>query len=581
MIEDDEVSSFYGYKPMAKLPSGGNPQPVNPGFGMTGQPGSGTFPRQPQRPHGNYRQPGNFSGDRRAAQSLRGSRAMVIDPSGRPVYPVPKVPKGLLAGDDAPADRNDRMQPAPYIDDVDIDLNWFSPFQPVWPFGPPYVNYPREWDYPVGVNLDYMPRRFQLYEMLRTLARSWGVLATVKEARIDELVALGWKFVKLEDNGNATSDDPRVKELTEFFRKPDRKHAYPMWLRMILRDRYEIDAASVYIWRNRALNKPYALEPLDGATIKPLVDDSGRIPDFPNPAYQQIIKGLPMNNYTERELVYMPARPRTDLPIYGYSEVEQIMMEATEGVRKTLYMLNFWKEGTIPDVMLGVPDAWTPEQIATWQASFDALLSGNLELKSKIRFIPGGMKPFEMKGSAGELLKSDYDEWITRIICFAFRVMPKPFIKEPVSRANAESEKEQITEQGLQSEMLWIAALINEVVEKGWGYTDIRFQWNQDEEIAATDQATVDTTYLKVGKVTINELRARDGQDPIEGGDVAMVYTGSGAIPLKSLAEGAAIPQQQSGNGDGEDDDPDGDKGAEKAAAGSPFAKRGRRWRGY
>lgn len=577
--EKDDVSPFFGYVPMAKMPSGGNAQPVNPGFGMTGWPGSGTFPRQMPRPGESYRRPGDFTGNQRAAQSLRGSRASVLDPSGQPIYPMPR---GLLAGDDyeAAPDRNGREQPPPYIQDVDIDLNWFSPFQPVWPFGAPYVNYPREWDYPVGVNLDYMPRRFQQYEMLRTLARNWGVLATVKEARIDEMVALDWKFVVKDPvTGRTNKDDPRLPILTEFFRKPDRKHAYPMWMRMIYRDRYEIDAATAYIWMNRAQNKPYAIEPLDGATIKPLVDDSGRIPDFPNPAYQQIIKGLPMNNYTERELVYMPARPRTDLPIYGYSEVEQVMMEATEGVRKTLYMLNFWKEGTIPDVMLGVPEAWTPEQIAMWQASFDALLSGNLELKSKIRFIPGGMKPFEMKGSAGELLKSDYDEWITRIICFAFRVMPKPFIKEPVSRANAESEKEQITEQGLQAEMTWWAAFMDELVVKGWGWTDIRFVWDQDEEIAATDQATVDTAYAKIGKVTINELRARDGQDPVEGGDVAMVYTGSGAIPLKSLAEGAAIPQPGGGPNGQQDDD---GEGAEKAVAGTPFSKqRGRRWNRY
>jgi hypothetical protein len=582
MFDDEDVSPFFGYTPMTKMPSGGSPHPVSPGFGMTGRVGSGTFPsHQLPRPRGSYAQPGNFYGDQRAAQSLRGSRATVLDPSGRPIFPVPKVPKGLLAGDDPPAERNDRLMPAPFIDDVDIDNNWFSPFQPVWPFGPPYVNYPREWDYPVGVNLDYQPRRIALYEMLRALARSWGVLATVKEARIDEMVALKWKFVKDDGKGGKTQDDPRIRELADFFRKPDRKHPYPMWMRMIFRDRYEIDAASVYIWRNRAMNKPYALEPLDGATVKPLVDDSGRIPDFPNPAYQQIIKGLPMNNYTERELVYMPARPRTDLPIYGYSEVEQIMMEATEGVRKTLYMLNFWKEGTIPDVMLGVPENWTPEQIMMWQASFDALLSGNIELKSKIRFIPGGMKPFEMKGSAGELLKSDYDEWITRIICFAFRVMPKPFIREPVSRANAESEKEQITEQGLQSEMMWYSALINELVRVGWGWTDIRHQWDQDEEIAATDQATVDTMYLKVGKATINELRARDGQDPIEGGDVAMVYTGSGATPLAVLAAQTEMPHAGGASGGDDDEESPSGKGAEKAVAGLPFSKRGHRWRKY
>jgi len=527
-MDDD---NFFGSPPMTKGPRGGSPQPVSPGFGMTGRPGTGTFPRQLPKPI--YGRPGDFNGNERAAQSQRGDRAQAA---------LMPMPRGLTSDDE-----RYNPQPPNFIDDVDIDLNWFSPFQPVWPFGPPYVNYPREWDYPVGVNLDYMPRRMQMFSMLRTLAQSWGILATVIEARIDELVGMPWTFALkgIEKGAKSSANDPRVKALTQFFLKPDRKHVYPIWMRMIFRDRYIIDAATVHIWRNALGTTPYALEPIDGATIKPLIDDSGRTPDFPNPAFQQIIKGLPMNNYTERDLLYMPARPRTDLPIYGYSEVEQVMMEATEGIRKTLYMLNFWQEGTIPDVMLGVPETWTPEQIAIWQASFDALLSGNMNLKSKIRFIPGGMKPFEMKGSAGDLLKSDYDEWIARIICFAFRMPPKPFIKEPESRASAEQEKEQITQQGLRVEMLWWKSFMDSLIRLGWGYDDIELSWQEDDEVAATDEATVLNSYVKTGVMTLNESRNRLGLDPVDGGDVNLIYTASGAVPFDQMAAGVAIQMQQ------------------------------------
>ncbi|HWY88260.1 MAG TPA: phage portal protein [Gemmataceae bacterium] len=548
--DNEEVSDFFG-----KAPLGGTQSPISPGFGMSGV-------------------PGDFRGGRRAPQSLRGSRADAL---------VPRVPAELLAPDSEPAPNpNDRQgMPAPYIDDIDIDRNWFSPFQPVYPFGPPYVNYPREWDYPVGVNLEYNPARFQLYSMLRALAEGSGIISTVREARIDELVGLPWKFtVKDTKTGKDSDDDPRIQELNDFFKKPDRKKPYPMWMRMIFRDRYTIDAASAYIWRNKAQNKPYAIEALDGASIKPLIDDSGRIPDWPNPAYQQIIKGMPMNNYTEREIIYMPARPRTEFPIMGYSEIEQILMEATQQVRKTLYMLNFWKEGTIPDVMLGVPESWTPEQIATWQASFDALLSGNLKLKSKIRFIPGGMKPFEMKGSAGDLLKSDYDEWMARIVFFCFRMDPKPMVKEPEPRSNAEQMKEQMRAQGLNTEMVWWSAFMEELIRVGWGWTDIKHVFNEDEDIAATDQATVDASNLKVGARTVNELRERDGLDPVDGGDEPMVYTGSGAMPLKVLAAQTALPVPAAPGGKPGAKKSAGDKGAGKAAD-SPLAKRVSRWNKY
>jgi hypothetical protein len=548
-----DQESFYGARPtpddlLAKMPTGGVSATINPGFGMSGMP-PGTM-----RGRSRGSVPGSFLANGRAPQSQRGSFSNSL------------VPPELLAGHD-PNRPQDREQPPDYISDVDIDHNWFSPFDPVMPFGPPYVNYPRTWDYPVGINIDIYPRRLQLFSMLRALASSWGVLAVEMEARIDELVAFPWTFKLKDSQGKKSENDPRIKKVTQFFKKPDRKMPYAMWMRSIFRDRYTIDAASAYVWKNRLGTEPYAILALDGATIKPLVDDYGRIPDFPNPAYQQIIKGLPMDNYTERELLYMPARPRTDYPIGGYSEVEQILSEITQGVKKTLYMNNFWKEGTIPDVMLGVPEAWTPEQIAIWQASFDALLSGNLKLKSKVRFIPGGMKPFEMKGSAGELLKSDYDVWIARIVCRAFRTMPKPYVTEPASRASAESEKEQLEEQGIQVERLWWKSFMDELLLMGWGYDDIELSWDEDQDVDVVNQQTVLTGYVKTAELTINESRASRGLDPVEGGDVPMIYTASGAIPLSVVAKQTELPQAA-----GKGNDSAGEEEAGKAA-GIPLAR--------
>jgi hypothetical protein len=561
--DDEDVSSFFG-----KAPLGGTPRPINPGFGMTGQ---------------SYRQmhPGDMRGrapfgpnnDRKS-----GSRALAV------------IPKGLLAGPES--EEATRTIPDNFIADVDIDRNWFSPFQPVTPFGPPYITTPREWDYPVGINIEYWPAQLQKFGMLRALAGSWGILATIIEARIDEIISLPWAF-KLKDEGGDSDNDPRIKQLNDFFKKPDRKRPYAIWMRMLFRDRYEIDAATCFIRRNALEGEPYALEALDGGTIKPLVDDEGRIPDFPQPAYQQIIKGLPFNNFTERDLLYMPNRPRTNLPIFGYPEVEQVMLEATEGIRKTLYQLNFWQEGTIPDVMLGVPDTWTPEQIAMWQASFDALLAGNAELKSKVRFIPGGMKPFELKGSAGELLKCDYDEWITRIICFAFRMDPKPFVKDPEPKANAEQLAQTMRAQGLNAEMTWWSNFINQIIELGWGWTDIEHRFDQNEEVAATDQATIDAGDMKVGALTVNERRMRNGLEPVQGGDVPLIYIATGAVPLDRIASGELLDNQkqqvdaQTVTANKPTPKPNaavsGKGRTEKAASGSPFVSRNlkRKWQGY
>jgi hypothetical protein len=487
---------------------------------------------------------------------------------------------------------DDRRLPSDFIADVDEERNRFSPYQPVAPFGPPSIVDAREWDYPTGYNLEIVNRHIVLGEMLRGIVRGSGIIANELSARVDELVSLPWKFVlKTPAKGVKSEEDPRIKELNAFFKMPDRKIPYPQWMEMIFRERYTIDAATVYIWKNRAGTKPYALEVIDGNTIVPKIDDRGRIPDWPSLAYVQIIKSVPMDNFTEREIVYMPRHRWAQNPIWGYSEVEQILMEATQQVRKTMYMLNFWNEGTCPDVMVCCPENWTAEQIALWQGTFDALMSGNLKLKSKMRFIPGGGKPFEMKGSAGDLLKSEYDEWMARIVCRAFRTDPKPYIKDPQPKANAEEFSQQMRAQGLNGEMLWWSAFMERLVYLGWGWDDIGHAFDTNEETAATDQATIDTSHLADGMRTVNELRARDGLDDVEGGDVPMVKTGTGWMPLAVLAAQKAMPQPAMGGSGGESGpgkpsaQQSGKSASVKKEAGTeadrPLAKRGSHWSRY
>jgi hypothetical protein len=484
---------------------------------------------------------------------------------------------------------DDRRLPSDFIADVDEERNRFSPYQPVAPFGPPSIVDAREWDYPTGYNLEIVNRHIVLGEMLRGIVRGSGIIANELSARVDELVSLPWKFIlKNPAKGVKSEDDPRIKELNAFFKMPDRKIPYPQWMEMIFRERYTIDAATVYIWKNRAGTKPYALEVIDGNSIVPKIDDRGRIPDWPSLAYVQIVKGLPMDNFTEREIVYMPRHRWAQNPIWGYSEVEQILMEATQQVRKTMYMLSFWTEGSCPDVMVCCPPEWTAEQIALWQGTFDALMSGNLKLKSKMRFIPGGGKPFEMKGSAGDLLKSEYDEWMARIVCRAFRTDPKPYIKEPEPRANSEQLQEQMRAQGLNGEMLWWSSLMERLIFLGWGWDDIGHAFDQNEEVAATDQATIDIANTSLGARTINELRDRDGLDAVEGGDVPMVKTGTGWMPLAVLAAQTALPTPVAPGGTGGASGPG--KNASKPTptqkeagteADRPLAKRGSHWSRY
>jgi hypothetical protein len=50
---------------------------------------------------------------------------------------------------------------------------------------------------------------------------------------------------------------------------------------------------------------------MDGALLKPLLQEDGRTPLPPEPAFQQVLKGVPAVHYTLDEIVRMPRNLRS------------------------------------------------------------------------------------------------------------------------------------------------------------------------------------------------------------------------------------------------------------------------------
>jgi hypothetical protein len=432
----------------------------------------------------------------------------------------------------------EQVQPPNLISDVGTN-NWWSPFQPIAPFGPPTTTFLREWDYPAGHNLDIAPARLRYFARLRAMSQSWGVLRTIIETRKDQLLACPWD---LQIRGKPLAQNPRIDELREFFRRPDGKRRFNPWARMLLEDLFVIDAPTLNVGYRDMQGRPLICEVVDGATIKVLIDDAGRIPDYPNPAYQQIIKGLPMTNYDETDLIYAPMRPRPEMPIYGYSPVEHIETELTEAIRKTHYQLGFWVEGSLPDMIMSVPKEWTPTQIASYQALFDSTLSGNLAEKSKVRFVPEGMKPYDIKNSGGEGLSSNRDEVLIRLACYAFSVSPSPFIKA-MNRATAESAAQESQQEGLHPLMTWFRDdIMNRIVQDEFGYDDAEFVWLPQSETDQLKRSQVYMNLVKNALLSPNEARQDMGRQPVPDGDSLLVFTTNSVMTLAdAIAAGKAL----------------------------------------
>jgi len=228
----------------------------------------------------------------------------------------------------------------------------------------------------------------------------------------------------------------------------------------------------------------------------------------PYPAYQQILKGLPAVDYKADELYYLPRNVRSHR-VYGYSPVEQVVMTVNIALRRQMHQLQYYTEGNVPEALIGVPETWTPDQIGQFQAYWDALLEGDSAQRRHARFVPATIsKSFVQTKEAG--LKDDYDEWLARIVCFAFSISPQALVKA-MNRATAETAHDQALQEGLLPLMRWVKELVDRALREGFGWGDLEFAWQEANEVDPLTQAKIAQVYLAAGVLTAAEVRASLG----------------------------------------------------------------------
>ena len=275
---------------------------------------------------------------------------------------------------------------------------WFGPLQPLAPMAPPEVK-GRQFDYPFGANLNYIPRAEDgiSFAELRGLADALPLLRAVIETRKDQIAGQNYA-VRARARADAPDVSKSIDAVSRFLARPDRRHSFADWLRMLVEEMLVIDAATIYPRFNRG-GSLYSLDIIDGATIKPLIGDDGRSPEPPDPAYQQILKGIPAADFSADELIYLPRNVRSHR-LYGMSPVEQIALTINIALRRDAATLDYYRTGSSPDAFATLPKEWTADQIRSFQDYFDALMSGNLARRRMTKFMPADFKLIETPPNA-------------------------------------------------------------------------------------------------------------------------------------------------------------------------------------
>lgn len=360
------------------------------------------------------------------------------------------------------ADRNPRIIDATTLPNGSD--RWMDPSDGLDAMAPITAVKGRAYDYAVGYNMQTVPRGEELanlmqvtFPQLRFLADACEVIRILIETRKDQICGLNWQFRK-RNSQRPDAQDPGVVFLNDFFAFPDRENDFDTWLRMLTEDMTVIDAASLHVARytdSARYGQVAALEVIDGAAIKCLMDERGRRPAAPLAAYAHILHGITAVHYSTWDLIYSPCNRRSNT-LYGFSPVEQIKTYAQMMIRRAALQLGYFTEGNAPDMM--VPIKGTADQVAKFQTTFDAQTMGG-QKTGKIIFIPADNAD-KVLLTKDAVLVDKFDEALFRVACAAFSESPTPFVSQ-VNRATAETAQEVATREGLHVVIKRISNLLN------------------------------------------------------------------------------------------------------------------------
>jgi Phage portal protein len=215
---------------------------------------------------------------------------------------------------------------------------------------------------------------------------------------------------------------------------------------------------------------------------------------------------VPAADFSADELLYLPRNMRAHR-LYGLSPVEQIALTVNIAIRRDIATLDYYQMGSVPDAFATLPKEWTPDQIRAFQDYFDALMSGNLARKRMTKFMPADFKLIETRQPP---LKDLYDEWLARIICYAFSVPASAFVSQ-VNRATSETLRLQATQEGLIPLKAWVKSALDYVIQVCMNEPALEFVWVGDDAIDPLQQAQTLQILVGAGIKTREEARAELG----------------------------------------------------------------------
>jgi hypothetical protein len=441
---------------------------------------------------------------------------------------------------------------------------------------------PSGWEYPVASNLQLQGQREIPWHTLRAAAKSPLVRPIIRK-RARDLTKLPWDIsvkrsvieeaARMSGDGSADAATKLAKTLAPdisrcrgFWENPDPGAGLDFgdWYTQLIEDQLVLDAVAIYP-ETTYDGTLYGFRSVDGSTIKPLLNEYGRRPTSPYPAFQQILYGFPRGEftadvgindpdvYTADQLIYRRQYVRNNSP-YGLSPVETALLDIDLFLKRHGWMRSEYTEGTLAEAYLKTigenQSQWSPQQLLEYERELNDSMSGSTGDRHRMRMLPPGWEA-QQNGDVSERYKSDYDLYIIQLVCahFGERAERMGFTvgKGALGGTGVANQSDEVSaESGLFPDAKWWMRQFTAMSHRYLGMSpDLEFRFLDVEQEDLGEQDEMASNRVQQGRVTYNEERDRLGlprySDPLA--DIPVIVTRKGVQPLTmaGIALGAGV----------------------------------------
>lgn len=402
---------------------------------------------------------------------------------------------------------------------------------------------PVVWDMPYTYNMgtggkkSKKPGASVTPSQLRQFAEYYPVARSCINYLTSSITKLEWDIGSTDPDADVSRYQSQINNVKELFKSPSgHKTRLRELLSMIVEDVLVLDAVALY--RRKTFGNDFLhLIPIDAGTIKLKVNDWGGIPEPPEIAYEQWVKGQKVAEMTTDDLIYEMLSPRTDNP-YGRSALESLIVEVESALRGSLYNLKYLEEGNDPEGFGVLPEGWSLDQVQEFQTYWDGLMTGNLSRRRRLKFVPSGFEYIPSK-KPEDMAFERFELWLMDKTCSVFGVPPHEIgFTQRVYKESAETQERLGKNRGLYPIANFIKEIFDDVIQQDMGYTDLAWLWTNIDPVDEENESKVFETLVSTGAKSVDEYRREKGLNEIGLGHYIM--TPRGPILVEDVINGTS-----------------------------------------